>query len=137
MSRYKYDSFFVCELVIGLFAVMVIFHSVLLSMYDSPQPLFSDSSYLVQEMASFRAVFTSIFLFVYLGFRLTGKKTGVVLGAIALISWVAFLEDVILLENAFYMPELLSGRVLQFLRPIYLITIIYMVIEVRRREMNL
>ena len=137
MSRYKYDSFFVCELVIGLFAVMVIFHSVLLSMYGSPQPLFSDSSYLVQEMASFRAVFTSIFLFVYLGFRLTGQKTGVVLGAIALISWVAFLEDVILLENAFYMPELLSGRVLQFLRPIYLITIIYMVIEVRRREMNL
>ena len=137
MSRYKYDSFFVCELVIGLFAVMVIFHSVLLSMYGSPQPLFSDSSYLVQEMASFRAVFTSIFLFVYLGFRLTGQKTGVVLGAIALISWVAFLEDVILLENAFYMPELLSGRVLQFLRPIYLITIIYMVIEARRREMNL
>ena len=137
MSRYKYDSFFVCELVIGLFVVMVIFHSVLLSMYGSPQPLFSDSSYLVQEMASFRAVFTSIFLFVYLGFRLTGQKTGVVLGAIALISWVAFLEDVILLENAFYMPELLSGRVLQFLRPIYLITIIYMVIEVRRREMNL
>ena len=137
MSRYKYDSFFVCELVIGLFAVMVIFHSVLLSMYGSPQPLFSDSSYLVQEMASFRAVFTSILLFVYLGFRLTGQKTGVVLGAIALISWVAFLEDVILLENAFYMPELLSGRVLQFLRPIYLITIIYMVIEVRRREMNL
>lgn len=137
MSRYKYDSFFVCELVIGLFAVMVIFHSVLLSMYGSPQPLFSDSSYLVQEMASFRAVFTSILLFVYLGFRLTGQKTGVVLGAIALISWVAFLEDVILLENAFYMPELLSGRVLQFLRPIYLITIIYMVIEARRREMNL
>ena len=137
MSRYKYVSFFVCELVIGLFAVMVIFHSVLLSMYGSPQPLFSDSSYLVQEMASFRAVFTSILLFVYLGFRLTGQKTGVVLGAIALISWVAFLEDVILLENAFYMPELLSGRVLQFLRPIYLITIIYMVIEARRREMNL
>ena len=137
MSRYKYDSFFVCELVIGLFAVMVIFHSVLLSMYGSPQPLFSDSSYLVQEMASFRAVFTSILLFVYLGFRLTGQKTEVVLGAIALISWVAFLEDVILLENAFYMPELLSGRVLQFLRPIYLITIIYMVIEARRREMNL
>jgi len=137
MSRYKYDSFFVCELVIGLFAVMAIFHSVLLSMYGSPQPLFSDSSYLVQEMASFRGVFTSILLFVYLGFRLTGQKTGVVLGAIALISWVAFLEDVILLENAFYMPELLSGRVLQFLRPIYLITIIYMVIEARRREMNL
>jgi hypothetical protein len=61
----------------------------------------------------------------------------VVLGAIALISWVAFLEDFMVLENAFYMPELLSGKVLQFLRPIYLITIVYMVIEARRREMNL
>ena len=88
-------------------------------------------------MASFRAVFTSFLLFVYLGFRLTGQKTAVVLGAIALISWVAFLEDFMVLENAFYIPELFSGKVLQFLRPIYLITIVYMVIEARRREMNL
>ena len=36
-----------------------------------------------------------------------------------------------------YVPELLSGKVLQFLRPIYLITIVYMVIEARRREMIL
>ena len=106
-------------------------------MLASPQPPLSDSSYLVQEMASFRAVFTSILLFVYLGFRLTGQKIGVVLGAIALISWVAFLEDFMVLENAFYIPELFSGKVLQFLRPIYLITIVYMVIEARRREMNL
>ena len=137
MSHYKYDSFFVCELVVGLFAVMVVFHSVLLPIYGSPQPPLSDSIYLVQEMATFRAVFTSFLLFVYLGFRLTGQKTAVVLGAIALISWVAFLEDFMVLENAFYVPELLSGKVLQFLRPIYLITIIYMVMEARRREIAL
>lgn len=57
--------------------------------------------------------------------------------AIALISWVAFLEDFMLLENAFFMPELFSGKVLQFLRPIYLITIVYMTIEAQRREMVL
>jgi hypothetical protein len=39
-----------------------------------------------------------------------------------------------LLENIFYMPELLSGKLVQFLRPIYLITIVYMVIEADRRE---
>jgi hypothetical protein len=137
MFHYKFDSFFVCELLIGLFAVMVVFHTVLLAMLGDSQPPLSDSGYLVLEMASFRAVFTSILLFVYLCFRLTGQKIGVVLGAIALISWVAFLEDFMVLENAFYMPELLSGKVLQFLRPIYLITIVYMVIEARRREMNL
>ena len=137
MSHYKYDSFFVCELLIGLFAVMVVIHTVLLAMLGDSQPPLSDSSYLVLEMASFRAVFTSILLFVYLCFRLTGQKTWVVLEAIALISWAAFLEDFMVLENAFYVPELLSGKVLQFLRPIYLITIVYMVIEARRREMIL
>lgn len=137
MSNYKFDSFVVCELVVGLFAVMVVLHTALVVMFGGSQPPLSDSSYLVLEMTSFRAVFTSILLFVYLCFRLTGQKTWVVLEAIALISWAAFLEDFMVLENAFYVPELLSGKVLQFLRPIYLITIVYMVIEARRREMIL
>ena len=40
MAHYKYDSFFVCEILIGLFAVMVVFHTVLLAMLgDSSAPI--------------------------------------------------------------------------------------------------
>ena len=137
MNNYKYDSFLVCEVVIGLFAVLVVLHTVLVVTFGNPQPPLSDSGYLVREMIAFRAGFTSLLLLVYLWCRLTNQKTGLVLMAIALISWVAFLEDFMLLENAFFMPELFSGKVLQFLRPIYLITIIYMVMEARRREIAL
>ena len=137
MNNYKYDSFLVCEVVIGLFAVLVVLHTGLVGTFGNPQPPLSDSGYLVREMIAFRAGFTSLLLLIYLWCRLTNQKTGLVLMAIALISWVAFLEDFMLLENAFFMPELLSGKVLQFLRPIYLITIVYMTIEAHRREMAL
>jgi len=137
MNNYKYDSFLVCEVVIGLFAVLVVLHTGLVVTFGNPQPPLSDSGYLVREMIAFRAGFTSLLLLIYLWCRLTNQKTGLVLTAIALISWVAFLEDFMLLENAFFMPELFSGKVLQFLRPIYLITIVYMTIEAQRREMVL
>ena len=102
----------VSELLVGLFAVMVVLHTILVALFGDPQPAVTDAGYLIREMISFRAGFTSLLLSVYLWFRLTGnKRTALLLEAIALISWVAFLEDFMVLENAFYMPELLSGKV--------------------------
>ena len=125
---------FVSELLIGFFAVMVVLHTILVALFGDLQPAVTDAGYLIREMISFRAGFTSLLLSVYLWFRLTNKKTALLLKSIALVSWVSFLEDFMLLENIFYMPELLSGKLVQFLRPIYLITIVYMVIEADRRE---
>lgn len=134
MANSMHTSVIVSELLIGFFAVMVVLHTILVALFGDLQPAVTDAGYLIREMISFRAGFTSLLLSVYLWFRLTNKKTALLLKSIALISWVSFLEDFMLLENIFYMPELLSGKLVQFLRPIYLITIVYMVIEADRRE---
>jgi hypothetical protein len=137
MANNKNTNVIVCDLLVSLFALMVILHAILVALYGDPQPAVTDAGYLIREMTSFRAGFTSLLLSVYLWFRLTNKKTALLLKSIALVSWVSFLEDFMLLENIFYMPELLSGKLVQFLRPIYLITIVYMVIEAHRREKSL
>ncbi|MDA7591971.1 hypothetical protein OAX30_01780 [Pseudomonadales bacterium] len=134
MANSKHTSVIVSELLIGFFAVMVVLHTILVALFGDLQPAVTDAGYLIREMISFRAGFTSLLLSVYFWFRLTNKKTALLLKSIALVSWVSFLEDFMLLENIFYMPELLSGKLVQFLRPIYLITIVYMVIEADRRE---
>jgi len=134
MANSMHTSVIVSELLIGFFAVMVVLHTILVALFGDLQPAVTDAGYLIREMISFRAGFTSLLLSVYLWFRLTNKKTALLLKSIALVSWVSFLEDFMLLENIFYMPELLSGKLVQFLRPIYLITIVYMVIEADRRE---
>ena len=134
MANSMHTSVIVSELLIGFFAVMVVLHTILVALFGDLQPAVTDAGYLIREMISFRAGFTGLLLSVYLWFRLTNKKTALLLKSIALISWVSFLEDFMLLENIFYMPELLSGKLVQFLRPIYLITIVYMVIEADRRE---
>jgi hypothetical protein len=133
-SKHTSVNVIVSELLIGFFAVMVVLHTILVALFGDLQPAVTDAGYLIREMISFRAGFTGLLLSVYLWFRLTNKKTALLLKSIALISWVSFLEDFMLLENIFYMPELLSGKLVQFLRPIYLITIVYMVIEADRRE---
>jgi hypothetical protein len=134
MANSMHTSVIVSELLIGFFAVVVVLHTILVALFGDLQPAVTDAGYLIREMISFRAGFTSLLLSVYLWFRLTNKKTALLLKSIALVSWVSFLEDFMLLENIFYMPELLSGKLVQFLRPIYLITIVYMVIEADRRE---
>jgi hypothetical protein len=134
MANSMHTSVIVSELLIGFFAVAVVLHTILVALFGDLQPAVTDAGYLIREMISFRAGFTSLLLSVYLWFRLTNKKTALLLKSIALVSWVSFLEDFMLLENIFYMPELLSGKLVQFLRPISLITIVYMVIEADRRE---
>ena len=136
-SKHTSVNVIVSELLVGLFAFMVVLHTILVTLFGDPQPAVTDAGYLIREMISFRAGFTSLLLSVYLWFRLTNKNTALLLKSIALVSWVSFLEDFMLLENIFYMPELLSGKLAQFLRPIYLITIVYMTIEAHRREMVL
>ena len=133
-SKHTSVNVIVSELLVGLFAFMVVLHTILVALHGVAQPAVTDAGYLIREMISFRAGFTGLLLSVYFWFRLTNKKTALLLKSIALVSWVSFLEDFMLLENIFYMPELLSGKLVQFLRPIYLITIVYMVIEADRRE---
>jgi len=134
MANNKITNVIVSDVLVGLFASMVILHTILVALFGDLQPAVTDAGYLIREMISFRAGFTGLLLSVYFWFRLTNKKTALLLKSIALVSWVSFLEDFMLLENIFYMPELLSGKLVQFLRPIYLITIVYMVIEADRRE---
>jgi len=47
-----------------------------------------------------------------------------VLKVIALISWVAFIEDLIAMDDVFFTPELITGQITQILRPVYLMAIL-------------
>ena len=96
----------------------------------------SDAKFLGQDLVAFRAGLTAFLFILYFTFRFLRKKTTLILQVTAMISWVVFLEDAIALGNVFYVPELFTGKLLQLLRPIYLLTIIYMMIESRNREMH-
>ena len=70
-SKHTSVNVIVSELLVGLFAFMVVLHTILVTLFGDPQPAVTDAGYLIREMISFRAGFTSLLLSVYLWFRLT------------------------------------------------------------------
>jgi hypothetical protein len=57
-----------------------------------------------------------------------------VLAIVAVISWIAFIEDYLALDNIFYVADSITGLTIQTLRPLYLVSIVYMSVEAFRRE---
>jgi hypothetical protein len=49
---------------------------------------------------------------------------------------VAFIEDLIAMDNVFFTPKLITGQITQTLRPIYLIAILYMAFRASDREVG-
>ena len=136
MARLSFNSYLLCEGIIVAFAALVVIHTVIISNAGVDVLRTSDAKFLGQDLVAFRAVLTAFLFILYFTFRFLRKKTTLILQVTAMISWVAFLEDAIALDNVFYVPELFTGKLLQLLRPIYLLTIIYMMIESRNREMH-
>ena len=129
----KVDMYMVCELIVLFFALSVVFHTVTVAQLGGSLLVSSDAVVVTQELIVFRAALTGFLLLVYVSFRVFKKNTTLILKVIALISWVAFIEDLIAMDNVFFTSKLITG---QTLRPIYLIAILYMAFRASDREVG-
>lgn len=132
----KVDMYLVCELIVFFFALSVVFHTITVAQLGGSLLVSSDAVVVTQELIVYRAALTGFLLFVYVSFRVFKKNTTLILKVIALISWVAFVEDLIAMDNVFFTPKLITGQITQTLRPIYLIAILYMAFRASDREVG-
>lgn len=132
----KVDMYLVRELIVFFFALSVVFHTVTAAQLGGSLLVSSDTVVVTEELIVFRAALTGFLLFVYVSFRVFKKNTTLILKVIALISWVAFVEDLIAMDNVFCTPKLITGQITQTLRPIYLIAILYMAFRASDREVG-
>lgn len=132
----KVDMYLVCELIVFFFALSVVFHTVTVAQLGGSLLVSSDAVVVTEELIVFRAALTGFLLFVYVSFRVFKKNTTLILKVIALISWVAFVKDLIAMDNVFFTPKLITGQITQTLRPIYLIAILYMAFRASDREVG-
>ena len=132
----KVDTYLVCELIVFFFALSVVFHTITVAQLGGSLLVSSDAVVVTEELIVYRAALTGFLLFVYVSFRVFKKNTTLILKVIALISWVAFVEDLIAMDNVFFTPKLITGQITQTLRPIYLIAILYMAFRASDREVG-
>ncbi|MDA9877678.1 hypothetical protein N9C91_00490 [Luminiphilus sp.] len=132
----KVDMYLVCELIVFFFALSVVFHTIMVAQLGGSLLVSSDAVVVTEELIVYRAALTGFLLFVYVSFRVFKKNTTLILKVIALISWVAFVEDLIAMDNVFFTPKLITGQITQTLRPIYLIAILYMAFRASDREVG-
>lgn len=132
----KVDMYLVCELIVFFFALSVVFHTITVAQLGGSLLVSSDAVVVTQELIVYRAALTGFLLFVYVSFRVFKKNTTLILKVIALISWVVFVEDLIAMDNVFFTPKLITGQIIQTLRPIYLIAILYMAFRASDREVG-
>lgn len=132
----KVDMYLVCELIVFFFALSVVFHTITVAQLGGSLLVSSDAVVVTEELIVYRAALTGFLLFVYVSFRVFKKNTTLILKVIALISWVAFVEDLIAMDNVFFTPKLITGQIIQTLRPIYLIAILYMAFRASDREVG-
>ena len=132
----KVDMYLVCELIVFFFALSVVFHTITVAQLGGSLLVSSDAVVVTEELIVYRAALTGFLLFVYVSFRVFKKNTTLILKVIALISWVAFVKDLIAMDNVFFTPKLITGQITQTLRPIYLIAILYMAFRASDREVG-
>jgi hypothetical protein len=132
----KIDVYMLCELIVFLFASSVIFHTVTVAQLGGALLTSNDAVKLTQELILYRGALTGFLLLLYVSCRVLKNNTTLVLKVIALISWVAFIEDVIAMDDVFFTPQLITGRITQILRPVYLMAILFMVFHASDREVR-
>jgi len=132
----KIDMYIVCELIVFFFALSVIFHTVTVAQLGGSLLVSPDAVVVTQELILYRAALTGFLLLLYVSCRVFKKSTALILKITALISWVAFIEDLIAMDDVFFTPKLITGQITQTLRPIYLMAILYMAFRASDREVG-
>lgn len=130
------NAYNIAEFFIGVFCACVFLHTFTVVEMGGAGAITSssDAYQMAQDLVYYRAVFTGGLLSLYIFCRRTKRPVAKILTIVALISWVAFIEDYLALDNIFYLAESLTGKATQILRPIYLVAIVYMACEAYRRE---
>lgn len=130
------NAYNIAELIVGAFCACVFLHTFTVVEMGGAEAITSsaDAYQMAQDLVYYRAAFTGSLLGLYIFYRFTKRPVAKILTIVALISWVAFIEDYLALDNIFYLAESLTGKATQILRPVYLVAIVYMTCEAYRRE---
>ena len=130
------NAYRVAELIVFAFAASVLVHTLtVIDMGGAEAITTSPVAYqMAQDLVYYRATITGALIIFYTYLRFTQRPVGNVLAIVAVISWIAFIEDYIALDNIFFLAESLTGKAVQGLRPIYLMTIVFMAVDAYRRE---
>ena len=123
-----------CEVAVGLFVSLATYHAILLHRLGGPVMMTPDAMLLGRTLMDYRVLLIIGFTLPYLYFRATGKDYSQLLVAGCTLAWFTFLEDTLALDNVLFVPELITGKLTQFSRPIFLIALAYMTVEARRRR---
>ena len=94
-----------------------------------------DAVFLARSLVDYRTLFIVCLASLYVFFRVMGRQIHTTLCISALLAWVMFLEDLLALENAFFVPELALAKVVQFTRPLFILALTYMAIEAQRNKL--
>ena len=94
-----------------------------------------DAVFLARSLVDYRTIFIVCLASLYVFLRVTGKQIHTTVCISALLAWVMFLEDLLALENAFFVPELALAKVVQFTRPFFILALTFMAIEAQRNKL--
>ena len=122
----------ICEVLVFAFMGLAVFHAMLLHQLGGPVLKTPDALLLASTLMDFRALLILGLALPYLYLRITGRDYSQVVVIGCTLAWFTFLEDTLALDNVLFIPELITGKLTQFSRPIFLIALAYMAVESRR-----
>ena len=96
---------------------------------DSP-----DAIFLARSLVDYRTIFIVCLASVYVFLRRSERQVHTVLTISAVLAWVMFLEDLLALENAFFIPELALAKIVQLTRPFFILALTYMAVDAQRNK---
>jgi hypothetical protein len=131
-----FNAYNVCEGFLYLFAAAVMAHTLLVLQMGGAAAVTAstDAFQMAQDLVHYRAAITGGLIALYLYLRISKRPVAKVLAIVSVISWIAFIEDYLALDNIFFVSDSITGLTVQTLRPIYLVSIVYLAVEAFRRE---
>ena len=93
-----------------------------------------DAVYLARSLVDYRAGFIVCLASLYVFLRVTKRQVHTMVTISALLAWVMFLEDILALDNAFFVPELALAKIIQFTRPLFILALTYMAVDAQRSK---
>ena len=126
----------VCEGAVFVFISLATYHAFLLRQLGGPVMTTPDALLLAQTLMDYRVLLILGLALPYLYLRFSGKDYSQLLVVSCTLAWFTFIEDTLALDNVLFVPELITGKLTQFSRPIFLIALAYMAVDSRRRRIS-
>ena len=123
-----------CEVAVALFVSLATYHAILLHQLGGPVMTTPGAILLGRTLMDCRVLLIVGFALPYLYMRATGKDYSTLLTVGCTLAWFTFLEDTLALDNVISVPELISGKLTQYSRRVFLSARAYMTVDARRRR---